>query len=552
MLSRVRSYRLAALLVFGILAGCGGGGSSAPAPAATHGTAGTTGLTVRIDVPLTGTASNRRPAYVSPATQSLAIAVSGSGAPLATFSANVTPSSPSCQTVTVNAMPTLTCMLDVPLTIPASGSYTLATTTYDQPQTAQCSPTGAPRCAGNILSAALLTATLQVNATNVVSIALGGLANSFTVTPAANGFFNGSVAGLNIWGPHPQTVTVQALDADGNIITGSGAPVLTLTSASPNVQISSSSPGVFALQPTVSGTSPIVTPGPVALTVSATPVNSPATPFSQPVPLTIQHTALFVSNGGSVLVFFDGATTSSVTLTNTNSPRGVAVDSNGTVYVGNHTGGWAKVTECTAASAYATCTTPITTLPFIEGVAVDASGNLWLTANGSDIIEVPAGAPGPTVDISSGFTTLRGVAVDKNGNLWAANQSPSELAGFAPPLTSWSSAFTTLLAGFDAPIEVAADGAGNVLVANCGPTCAGTTSSIARVSTLGIITGTLAGANVAGAEGVAIDATSTLWIANNGNGTVVSCPPPFGTTACTSFPSPGALWIAVYPSAIDP
>src|ERR1700735_5576288 len=111
MLSRVRSYRLAAFLVFGILAGCGGGGGSAPAPAVTNGTVGTTALTVRIDVPLTGTASNRRPAYVSPATQSLAIAISGSGAPLATFSANVTPSSPSCQTVTVNAMTALTCTL---------------------------------------------------------------------------------------------------------------------------------------------------------------------------------------------------------------------------------------------------------------------------------------------------------------------------------------------------------------------------------------------------------------------------------------------------------
>jgi hypothetical protein len=556
------SFCASLFLVAGLLAGCGGGGSTPPASVVRSGP-GTANVTVRIDVPLTGTASARRPAYVSPATQSLAILVETSpgGQQVGTFSVNVTPSSPACQTVTVNGTPTLTCTLAVPLALPASGTYELATTTYDQPQTQQCSPSGTPHCAGNILSAALMTVTLQVNATNAIAIALGGLATSFTVTPVPNGFVSGSVTGLNIWGSQAQTVVVAAQDAAGDTITGAGAPTLSLTSASPNVQITSSSTGVFALQATATGSPAIVTPGSISLTATATPVNSPATPFTQTIPLAIQHTAVFVSTGGSVEAYFDGNTTASITsLLNTNSPRGVAVDANGTVYIGNHVSP-GTVTECPASNAWSTCTVPISVnpaTPFIEGVAIDGSGNLWLTANGSDLIEYLAGqSSSPNLDISTGNTTLRGVAVDSNGNLWAANQNPTSLTGYAPPFTVNSVPFATLTsAGVNAPIQLAADGSGNLWVANCGSNCPGGTAastvtefapaiSSASVPSVTVTNG------ISQAEGVAVDATGVVWIADQRNGDVIRCAPPAAST-CTSFPSPGALWIAAYPAAFDP
>jgi sugar lactone lactonase YvrE len=55
------------------------------------------------------------------------------------------------------------------------------------------------------------------------------------------------------------------------------------------------------------------------------------------------------------------------------------------------------------------------------------------------------------------------------------------------------------------------------------------------------------------AEGVAVDADGGVWIANNGlGGSVTHCVAPFGASQCTSFNVPGALWLAVFPSAIDP
>ena len=534
-----------------LLASCGGGGGGSavpPTPARSGATASTTSsLALRIDVPQTGTASNRRPAYVSPATQSLAVAVLFGGTTVGTFSVNLSPSSPSCQTVAA----ALQCSLSVPVALTASGAYTLATATFDQPQSQACSPTGTPRCAGNVLSAANVAATLQLNATNVVAMVLGGLANGFTVTPVSNGFFHGDVHSLSLWGPQSQSLVVQALDADGNTIVGAGAPALTLTAASSTVQTASTSPGAFTLQATASGSPPAVTPGTVQLTATATPVGSPAAPFSQTIPLAIAHTAVFVSNNSSVAVYFDGNTTPSVaSIPGLNQPRGVAVDAGGTLYIGSHT--WpGTISECTPGSGYTSCSTPISTLPYVEGVATDASGNLWITANGCDLLEFLAGATTPALDLSTGFSTLRGVAADKNGNVWTANQSwPSEVAGYAPPLSTWSTPFATLTSAINAPIQVSAGGAGDIWVANSGGAVTQFAAPIGSASTPSITLGSSAG--IWGAQGVAVDAQAGVWIANTGGNSVVHCPAPVSAATCTNFSVSGPIWIAAYPSAIDP
>jgi streptogramin lyase len=215
---------------------------------------------------------------------------------------------------------------------------------------------------------------------------------------------------------------VQALDADGYTIVGSGAPAIAVNAASPTVQVTAAAPGTFAIAATVSGG--VVTPGTIPLTLVATPVGSPALPFLDNVALTISHTAVFVSATTNVFVYLDGNTTSPVTLTMTNNPRGVAVDATGNAYVANH--GNNTISECTAAGNYATCTVPINAgLNGPEGVAIDGAGNLWEGDSvGGNINEFLAGALSLGVVIPSGFGTLRGVAVDTNGNLWASDQDP--------------------------------------------------------------------------------------------------------------------------------
>jgi serine/threonine-protein kinase len=341
------------------------------------------------------------------------------------------------------------------------------------------------------------------------------------------------------------------LDADGNTIVGAGAPALTLTAASSTVQTASTSPGAFTLQATASGSPPAVTPGTVQLTATATPVGSSAAPFSQTIPLVIAHTAVFVSNNSSVAAYFDGSTTPNVaSIPGLNQPRGVAVDAGGTLYIGSHT--WpGTISECTPGSGYTSCSTPISTLPYVEGVATDASGNLWITANGCDLLEFLAGATTPALDISTGFSTLRGVAADKNGNVWTANQSwPSEVAGYAPPLSTWSTPFATLTSAINAPIQVSAGGAGDIWVANSGGAVTQFAAPIGSASTPSITLGSSAG--IWGAQGVAVDAEAGVWIANSGGNSVVHCPAPVSAGTCSNFSVAGPIWIAAYPSAIDP
>jgi streptogramin lyase len=553
MAGRTRILRSLSILAC-LLAGCGGGAQSTPPASAGSASGGAaTQLTVRIDVPQTGTAASRRAAYVSASTQSIAIAVLDAGnQPVGSTSLNLSTSSAACQLVTANGVTALACSIAMPVNITASGAYTIATATYDQAQTQTCSVMGTPRCAGNVLSASDLDATLALNSANVVSVVLGGLAAIIAVTPVVNGFFQGTMqTGFRLYGPQVQSFSVTVYDAGGNAIIGSGAPTVSVTSSVASVHVTNVSPGVYSLQAATSGSPAIITSGTATLTVTATPVNSPATPYSQAFSLAVNHTAVFVSNGSNVLVFLDGNTTSSGTLPNTSSPRGVAIDGAGTVYVGNHTSG-GSVTECTAAGYYVSCTMPITGTPNVEGVAVDPSGNLWITTNGNIINEYLAGQSTPNLTIRTAYSTLRGVSVDTNGLLWAADQSTNTVAGYSAPLSSASTPFATLDAsnGIAAPIQVSSDASGNLWVANSGSGAWEFAPPITSPSTAAIMLGSANGVNAP--QGVAIDAVASVWIANSGNGTVTHCLPPAGTVPCTSFAVPGALWIAAYPSDIDP
>src|SRR4051812_1330055 len=56
----------------------------------------------------------------------------------------------------------------------------------------------------------------------------------------------------------------------------------------------------------------------------------------------------------------------------------------------------------------------------LTSVAVDATGNVYFTANGSNAVEkIPAGG-GSAVILGYGFTTPTGVAVDAAGNVYVA------------------------------------------------------------------------------------------------------------------------------------
>lgn len=138
-------------------------------------------------------------------------------------------------------------------------------------------------------------------------------------------------------------------------------------------------------------------------------------------------------------------------------------------------------------------------LSLTEGLAFDASGNLWIANLGSSMLVEftrqqlgSSGSPSPAVTISpppGSWNSPAGLAFDAGGNLWVTAQSLN-------PATE---------------SEGILEFTRNQLVASGSPTPAVTISPI----------GTPPEISIDGAQPLAFDAHGNLWIANAGNSSVV-------------------------------
>src|SRR6267154_894741 len=243
-----------------------------------------------------------------------------------------------------------------------------------------------------------------------------------------------------------------------------------------------------------------------------------------------------------------------------NFPKGVALDSAGNIYVSdreNHT--IRKITPAGAVSTFAG--TPnifgsadgngaAARFNLPEGVATDSADNVYVADEGNNTIRkiTPAGVvttlagragfSGGDDGIGAGarFDFPRGVATDSAGNVYVADTSNNTIrkitpAGAVTTLAgtagfSGSSDGTGLAARFNLPRGIAADGAGNLYVAEL------VNNTIRKITPAGVVT-TLAGTagGVGGADGagaaasfnfpcsVAIDSASNVYVAD-GNHTI--------------------------------
>jgi hypothetical protein len=103
----------------------------------------------------------------------------------------------------------------------------------------------------------------------------------------------------------------------------------------------------------------------------------------------------------------------------------------------------------------------------LQGLAVDGSGNVWVTYNGSATLGEfsPLGAASHYTE--NGLDFPAGLAIDTSGNIWVADSGNSELSEF----TSAGGAATGSPfsgGGMDDPSVVAIDNGGNIWVMNSG------------------------------------------------------------------------------------
>ncbi|MDP9025756.1 MAG: hypothetical protein M3N13_10330, partial [Candidatus Eremiobacteraeota bacterium] len=180
------------------LAACGGGGQSGTVvpnvPAAPTGSK-TASVALTIAVPRSNPQSAvRRPAYVSPATES--IVVTPQGATSQTFA--TTQSSPGC----TNSAGSLTCTFSV--SAPVGPNEPIRISTYAKPDGS-----------GSPLSTATVTVNVVAGQNNPINATVNGVVASLSVVIVLANFVPGTASIAQ--------VIVNALDASGNTIVGPGS-----------------------------------------------------------------------------------------------------------------------------------------------------------------------------------------------------------------------------------------------------------------------------------------------------------------------------------------
>ena len=216
----------------------------------------------------------------------------------------------------------------------------------------------------------------------------------------------------------------------------------------------------------------------------------------------------------------------------------IAVDkSNNNVWIATNAGLMeipAKTTSCSPAS---NC--PTLSLGFTPaGIAVDGSGNVWVTNDSSSsgsVTEIPKGTSSTSCSSSctkfSGstyFSSPTGIAVDSNNNVWVTNDSST---GSVTEIKSGSSSCTKF-SGFSSPVAVATY-SGSVWVANSGSGGSYPPSIVAVSSSCSSSCPFIKGFTTP--TGLAFDSGGNLWVIDSGNNTLVEITSAaIGSTSCTT------------------
>jgi hypothetical protein len=258
------------------------------------------------------------------------------------------------------------------------------------------------------------------------------------------GYLQGDAHKLALWGATQQSLSIEALDADGNPIVGRGSPAIAVSSSSAALTVAGpakTSPNVVTLAATTSGSPSAVTPGTFALNVTVTPsAQSGGSALSVTIPVVLANSAVYLGGSAIIQVYYDG---------NTAVPNFTITGSNTGFSFG------------------------------LSTLEVDGRGTLYVTTSSAPgtILEFPAGASGnatPTITIGGASTGLNfptGIAVDSSGTVYAANFLADSVTEYAAgtngnaTATSTISGAATLLSN---PESVALDGSGTVYVVNRG------------------------------------------------------------------------------------
>lgn len=192
------------------------------------------------------------------------------------------------------------------------------------------------------------------------------------------------------------------------------------------------------------------------------------------------------------------------------TPYGVAIDATGNAWVTNETG--TAVSEFSPTGAALAGSSGVT-LNGAQGLTIDPAGNVWVAnTGGNNLIEI--GGTGAYVrTVNSDFLSAPvDVAADARNNIWAANFLPiSGPAYLVSVFTATGANQTQFNTNLNAPSALAVDPSGNVWVSNSG---SGTLSKYSK--TFSLVGSGYTDSALQGPAGIAFDAGGSAWVAGQG------------------------------------
>jgi YVTN family beta-propeller protein len=233
-------------------------------------------------------------------------------------------------------------------------------------------------------------------------------------------------------------------------------------------------------------------------------------------------------------------------------PHGMAIDSSGNLWVTNFgtpaspgntvskfvpSYTFCQKSATNPASVTVTSAGPFTVGSEPYGIAIDASGNVWVSNFGSNTVTElsPAGTVLNTVTVGTG---PQGIAIDPSGNVWVANSGSNTVTVINPSAIQPA---TTIYQVGNGPHSVAIETTGNVWVSNFGSTAnPGKTVTELVFNGGNTLQRTLTFAVGGNPEGIAIDFLGNVWVTNYFAATLTEW---LGATTGPHFsPYAGPIW----------
>jgi len=192
-----------------------------------------------------------------------------------------------------------------------------------------------------------------------------------------------------------------------------------------------------------------------------------------------------------------------------NNLRGVAVDATGNIYVCQLQ---ANVVQKIPAGGGS----PVIVASGFDqpaGVVTDAKGNVFVTDFGHGLIKkIPAGG-GAATTVASGLNTPYGITIDAKGNLYVTSRD----GGTVQKIAAGSSTAVTIGPAFGSPTGVAVDAAGNIYVTDAG------TNQVKKVAA-GSNTATVLGTGSGYPVGVVLDGVGNVYFNDIHNSSIQKIP----------------------------